>query len=679
VAEKISVKTLSTIFLLCAVIAAMCACVVPVDYDKFLGDERVQKIYKEKVLIHDESDGDMLPDLAGENGKITGLISGKYYRVEEYDKDKNYIRNLFLQSNGTLIGDLSKINILEGTTIEKLPDGKALTNNYYYKVKLAQPFDPGNPDDPEANYKYFNLGGSKTDTAKPTEESDGITKLALKITETKDYCLDLSYVIKSDNIYEVMQLESESWKSSRTSAHYKSYGDNVSLPTQGPFDETRYTKDLSKSIGIYQYRGKVKTGNIPLEDMSIIVLPVDNTLSNYVFVEYDKDEFNNTKKLIVTNFWVLKVELKQTPSATDFRIVGNEQPVTYDGSPKTVTITPKAGKSDGAITVYYNGIEDEPKDVGVYTVTFDVGEADGWEAVTGLSAGTITINKANPVAENFNITGIGEFDYDGNAKIVTVELQQGKTGAGAVTVKYNGSTTAPSNARSYPVTFDVAVGSNYNAASGLSAGTLTINKATPIADDFNGTGNKQFTYDGSTHGFNITPKPGKSLGTITYHYTNGIIYDSSSPPTDVGIYTVTFDVAPSADGNWIAAPGLSAGTLTINPDTSPISVHLNVTLKWLGLAANEPEFTNNSGYDSSTGELTIDIDITNYEKFSYFEWYADFTNSILASGSNKSHLLLQLDDKTSGLDWSVPGEFTITLIVDHIYKAEFSFTIIPAE
>jgi len=225
----------------------------------------------------------------------------------------------------------------------------------------------------------------------------------------------------------------------------------------------------------------------------------------------------------------------------------------------------------------------------------------------------------------------------------------------------------------------VAVGSNYNAASGLSAGTLTINKATPIADDFNGTGNKQFTYDGSTHGFNITPKPGKSLGTITYHYTNGIIYDSSSPPTDVGIYTVTFDVAPSADGNWIAAPGLSAGTLTINPDTSPISVHLNVTLKWLGLAANEPEFTNNSGYDSSTGELTIDIDITNYEKFSYFEWYADFTNSILASGSNKSHLLLQLDDKTSGLDWSVPGEFTITLIVDHIYKAEFSFTIIPAE
>ena len=43
----------------------------------------------------------------------------------------------------------------------------------------------------------------------------------------------------------------------------------------------------------------------------------------------------------------------QTPTAADFDISGTGV-FTYDGNPKTVTATPKTGKTTGTITVKYN-------------------------------------------------------------------------------------------------------------------------------------------------------------------------------------------------------------------------------------------------------------------------------------------------------------------------------------
>jgi hypothetical protein len=79
----------------------------------------------------------------------------------------------------------------------------------------------------------------------------------------------------------------------------------------------------------------------------------------------------------------------------------------------------------------------------------------------------------NPGVSDFTIRGIGVFSHDGEAKTVTVTAKQGKT-SGAVTVKYDGSTTAPSAVNTYTVTFDVAAAAGWNSASGLSAGKLTI-------------------------------------------------------------------------------------------------------------------------------------------------------------------------------------------------------------
>ncbi|WP_461247723.1 hypothetical protein [Treponema sp. R6D11] len=86
---------------------------------------------------------------------------------------------------------------------------------------------------------------------------------------------------------------------------------------------------------------------------------------------------------------------------------------------------------------------------------------------------------------------------------------------------------------------------------------LTVSHAKPVVDDFNISGNMTQTV-GSVTGVTITPKSGKSDGIITVFYQNGSSTSSSNLPTNVGNYTVTFSVAASSDGNWVAETNLQA-------------------------------------------------------------------------------------------------------------------------
>ena len=76
------------------------------------------------------------------------------------------------------------------------------------------------------------------------------------------------------------------------------------------------------------------------------------------------------------------------PVADDFDIDNLNQTADYITA---VTITPKSGKSEGSVTVYYDGSEILPTAEGEYTVTFDVAAATGWNAAVGLDGGTLTI------------------------------------------------------------------------------------------------------------------------------------------------------------------------------------------------------------------------------------------------------------------------------------------------
>jgi len=95
----------------------------------------------------------------------------------------------------------------------------------------------------------------------------------------------------------------------------------------------------------------------------------------------------------------------QTPTAYDFTISGTGT-VYFDYNLKTVTVTPKTSKTSGARTIYYEGIgsteyaktTEAPYFFGTYNVTFDVAAATGWNAASGLSAGTLTISDGTPNA-----------------------------------------------------------------------------------------------------------------------------------------------------------------------------------------------------------------------------------------------------------------------------------------
>jgi len=242
------------------------------------------------------------------------------------------------------------------------------------------------------------------------------------------------------------------------------------------------------------------------------------------------------------------------PAAGDFNIGNLTQTA---GSVTAVTITPKSGKSEGAVTVYYDGSETLPTAIGEYTVTFNVAAATGYNAASGLAGGTLTIIPAgqpllDPVAGDFDIGSLNQ--TADNITAVTIMPKTGKS-SGSITIYYNGSTTLPTTAGTYTVTFDIAMSAGFNAATGLAGGALTITLVDPIADDFD-IGNLNQTADGIT-AVTITPKTGKSSGSIIIYY-NG----STTLPTTAGTYTVTFDVAAAAW--WSEAEGLDGGNLVIS-------------------------------------------------------------------------------------------------------------------
>ena len=164
-------------------------------------------------------------------------------------------------------------------------------------------------------------------------------------------------------------------------------------------------------------------------------------------------------------------------SINDAMIVLDAKSLPYTGLEQTVNIT-SVKLSDGTIL----GTDDyvikdnsnKATDAGEIILTIE-----GKGNYTGTATTTWEITKINPELKDFVVRPedlTTALTYDGTAKTVTVTTADSINGMGEITVKYNGSTEAPTNAGSYKVTFEVADGTNYNAKT-FNIGTLTINKA----------------------------------------------------------------------------------------------------------------------------------------------------------------------------------------------------------
>lgn len=221
---------------------------------------------------------------------------------------------------------------------------------------------------------------------------------------------------------------------------------------------------------------------------------------------------------------------------------------TFTGSEQTITVTVKDSGTTLALDKDYTVSGNSATNVGNTTLT-----VTGKGNYTGTATTTWSLQKATPVVGDFSITAPGLKPYTGSPISVTAPTSS-KNGIGTQrTVYYEGtsgtsytkSTTAPTNVGTYTVTFDVNAGSNYNAASDLVLGTLTITKA-----DYSG--NKTFTTtvrsgqvnSGVTVTLPALPA-GASYGTITVGGTGSTLIDGT--PTASGT-TLTFNTTNQTDG-----------------------------------------------------------------------------------------------------------------------------------
>jgi len=302
-----------------------------------------------------------------------------------------------------------------------------------------------------------------------------------------------------------------------------------------------------------------------------------------------------------------------TPVVGDYDISGNLAQTA--GSVTAVTVTAKEGKSPGAVTVLYSGSATIPQAVGSYPVTFNVAAATGWNAASGLSAGTLEVNdNPTPVVGDYDISG-NLTQTAGSVTAITVTAKGGKS-PGVVTVLYNGSATIPQTVGSYPVTFNVAAATGWNAASGLTAGTLTVNKATPTVTTWP-------TAATITYGAALsTSELIGGVGEGTFAWTN-----STTIPTVINSgYEVTFTPTDTANFN----------TLTQNVT---ITVLLGVEMVSVGAGSFQ---MGQNGNDSSgdttpvhTVTLTQDYSLGKYE-VTQKQWQAVMESlpSKLTSGSD---------------------------------------------
>lgn len=189
--------------------------------------------------------------------------------------------------------------------------------------------------------------------------------------------------------------------------------------------------------------------------------------------------------------------------------------------------------------------------VNTYTIT-PASAADNNYEIT-FATGTLTVNKATPTLTVNNSPVI----YNSSAQSATfTATSYGATVTGTYSdIKYNGSTTVPTNVGNYTVTADFTPtdATNFNSLDDVAAGSFVINKATPTLL----VSNSPVTYSGFAQAASVTSSV---PGTVT-----NIKYDGSSTvPTNANTYAVTADFTPTDITNYNSLTATSAGNFVIN-------------------------------------------------------------------------------------------------------------------
>ena len=320
---------------------------------------------------------------------------------------------------------------------------------------------------------------------------------------------------------------------------------------------------------------------------------------------------------------------KATPQASDFLFSGPNDP-TYDGNPKTATVTSTKIDADHIKVKYYQGetVVERPTEAGTYTVKIDVTESTNYKATTDLTADdwkftilqaeysgaksnkTIDIVKGRGTAQTGSLTAADFFpegtELPADAKIASVSGTGSSMGLSVMpqsdgTLKYTSGTgiTATEN-ESYTVTISTTNYRNFTV-------TLTfrpVDKQPQKGFKFAGVENDKVTKTYGDDDFKI-----EATGQVNGSNVTG--YDSSNENvatvandgtvTIKGAGTVVIKATASATDDY--AQGVATYELTVSPKT---------------LTADDLEFTQSSiftkTYDGDTACTTATVQIKDSAK-----------------------------------------------------------------
>jgi hypothetical protein len=336
------------------------------------------------------------------------------------------------------------------------------------------------------------------------------------------------------------------------------------------------------------------------------------------FVPTDITNYNILAGASAGNFVILKA----TPTLS----VTNS-PVTYNGFAQAAIVT--AGSVPGTVSnIKYGGSLTQPTNVGTYGITADFApnNATNYNTLTDAPAGFFTIQKATPTLSVTN----SPVTYNGSqqAAIVTSSVPGDVTN-----IKYDGSSTVPTDAGTYAITADFAPTdtSNYNPLTGASAGNFVIQTGTSPTLSVT---NSPVTYDGSPQAAIVT---GSVPGIVS-----NIEYDGSSTvPTDAGTYAITADFAPT-DPNYNTLSGASAGNFVIQKATPTLSV-TNSPVTYTGYAQAAIVTGSVDGIVSNIkygGSITAPTNVGTYGITADFV-PTDPTNYSTLSGASAGYFVIQ--------------------------------------
>jgi hypothetical protein len=254
------------------------------------------------------------------------------------------------------------------------------------------------------------------------------------------------------------------------------------------------------------------------------------------------------------------------PTVNDFDISGRAQ--AYDGTSKKVTITPKEGKTEGEITIYYDGSTTPPTNTGVYKVTFEVAANGKFKAVSGLSPGTMSINDA--VASSIGelggrLAGLWPNSASAPYSIALVNTSN-ISGIGDV---------LKANSTKY-VNFDLSV-NGFTAVDLMAFYECTSLTGITLPDSVTGIGSRAFRYCSSLTSVTI-PSGVTSIG-------RGAFYDCDNLRSiAIGTDKVEFISDGNWDNNWERESVFSANNVTLTILSSVSVIKENAFSGWTGLA-----------------------------------------------------------------------------------------------